>query len=752
MLSLNPYLNGMTEAGHRPALYMNGRPVWGPHNYDLETYGEMRVAFLTSLESMQTHGGALIIQFTPQMERSAIIFFNIVMGGLIRQGTKVRFTQFLDAPMLVMPEDASVWLIHHAGLFPDLMMALENWIRPGRVTILSGTTSTLAPLAFNIPSLLFPGFAPPDQGFDRKEKEAVMMDHKILASKDHALGRENLLTKIHRQVALFDAWASPIPLGLLARCLKMDEDDLAPLVEELYQEGEEGILYWVEREKPPMLMVSTRSEGYAHRCLASLVEGQGLSLDDYRPLVQAIQPDKMGERYALLHLLLGMLANSRSRWRLGAELFGVDKMRELVLADWHPIRTIALAGSPAEHLLWGLCLTRLGLLDQGRNILECGMRKDKKNVFIQQALAHLLSLWSRLDENKGEDAARAFDRATELTKGNKHIWQAWGVFEAERGNWRGAEYCFQKALSIDPRNIFSLVARANMYLDRGDPEKAKVDLSKAFDIDPANLYAIHMNGRIALYSGEWKAAAQSWQRILKTDKHNIYTLQSLAYMARVRGCWDIGRQYLEKAIDIDPENVAILLEIGLLDQDMRFFVSSQDAKDQHLRGALAYFYRALSVAPWNPKVIVSLAIAERQSGKVQEAKERLETLIKRLPNNDHARHALAVCENDLGDRDGMIRRLQSIHDERRGRNLPVLFLLIEAMIVKGQTEEAKRSLRDIERNRLQGMSAVKKINALLETAHLYLLLDEKQRARSVLHVAERLDPDNMRIKWFKERN
>lgn len=753
MLSLNPYLNGMTEAGHRPALYMNGRPVWGPHNYDLETYGEMRLAFLTSLESMQTHGGALIIQFTPQMERSAIIFFNIVMGGLIRQGTKVRFTQFLDAPLLVTPAEASVWLIHHAGLFPDLMMALENWIRPGRVTILSGTTSTLAPLAFNIPSLLFPGFAPPDHGFDLKEKEAVMMDHKILASKGHDFGRKDLLSNIHRQVALFDAWGSPIPLGLLARCLKMDEDDLAPIVEELYQEGEEGILYWVEREKPPTLMVSTRSEGYARRCLEKLLaDGQELSLNDYRPFIQSIRPEERGERYALLHLLLGMLANSLSRWRLGAELFGVDKIRQLVRADWNPIHAIALAGSPAEHLLWGLCLTRLGLFDQGREILERGIRKDKKNIYLHQALSRLLGLWSCLEESKGEEAARAFDRAAGIDKGNKHIWQAWGVFEAERGNWLGAEYCFQKALAIDSRNVFSLAARANMYLDRGDLEKAKTDLSKAIDIDPANLYAIHIDGRIAFYSREWVAAAQRWQGMLNADIHNLYALQSLAHMARVRGHWELGRQYLKNALDIDPENEAVLLEMGLLEQEMGFFASSQEAKDQHLRGALAYLHRALSVAPWNPKVIVSLAVAERHSGKIQAAIERLETLIRRLPNNDHARHALALCENEQGDREGMIRRLQTIHDERRGRNLQVLLSLIEAMIGKGQTEEAKRSLRDIEHSRLQGMSAIKKIDALLGTARMYLLMNEEQRAAAVFQKAERIDPDNLRIKWLKERN
>lgn len=752
MLSLNSHLDGMDEAGHRQALYLNGRPVWGPHIYDLETYGEMRSSFLESLETLHSQGGALVLPFAPQAERSVIIFLNIVMGGLVRQGIPVRFTQLLDAPMLMLPEDAPVWLIHHAGSFPDLMMTMENWIRPGRAAILTGTTSALAPLAFNIHSLLFPGFSKPDDSFDQKEKEAVRMDHRILASKDHALGRKDLLSNIHHQVALFDAWGSPIPLGLLARCLAMDEDELAPLVEELYQEGEEGILYWVEREKPPTLMVSTRSEGYARRCLELLTEGQGLSLDDYRPFIQSIRPEDRGERYALLHLLLGMLANSRSRWRLGAELFGVDKIRQLVRADGNPIRAIAIAGSPAEHLLWGLCLTRLGLFDQGRDIFESGIRKDKKNVYLHQALSRLLGLWSCLDESRGEEAARAFDRAAGIDKGNKHIWQAWGVFEAERGNWRGAAYCFQKALAIDSRNIFSLAARANMYLDQGDLEKAKTDLSKALDIDPANLYAIHIDGRIAFYSGEWVVAAQRWQDMLNADKHNLYALQSLAHMARVRGHWELGRKYLKNALDIDPENEAVLLEMGLLDQDMGFFAFSQEAKDQHLRGALAYLDRALRVAPWNPKVIVSMAVAERQSGKIQEARDRLETLIRRLPNNDHARHALALCENEQGDREGMIRRLQSIHDERRGRNLQVLFSLIEAMIGKGQTEEAKRSLRDIEHSRLQGMSAIKKIDALLETARLYLLMNEEQRAAAVFRKAEGLDPDNWRIKWFKERD
>ena len=751
MLSLNPCIDDGKEMDPRQSLYLNGRPVWGPHLYDFVSCGEMRAAFLETLEAMREIGGAVLVPFAGQAERSLMIFLNIVAGGLIHQGVRVHFTQFLDVPALFPPpQSCSVWLIYQADAFPDLQMILEKWLQTGRAAILAGFPSSLSPSLFNAPAKLFEGFEVSSPDFDRLETEALAFAQNTLASLHTRQKQIVSMSDIHRQVALCDAWGVSVPLELLARCLKMEEDELAPLVEELYREGEDGILYWLAREKPPALMVATRSESYARRFVMLLSGEQGLTMNDYRTLVESVDAERVSERYTLLQLFLGMTARARFRRQLGENNFNIESLREFILVCWKKVQSVAAAGSSAEHLLWGLCLLRLGLFEQGRSVLSQGVIKDKTNIYLHQALARLLALWSRMDDGKVGEAEAAFQRASALDKNNVYVWQAWGVFSSEKANWQRAEYCFQKALAVSARNVFVLAARANMHLDMGQIEKADADLAAAAVVADDNLHVMHLLGRLAFWRGEWAQAERYWRDMLHQDKNNSYASQSLAYMARQRGNWGASAFYLNSVLENDPENEACLLEAGLLRQDKAMFMAEGETRRCSLEEALMYFERALGVAPWNPKVIVALSVAERLLGKVDAAADRLVKLLNLLPDNDYAGYALALCEQARGNETAMLRHLRVIYERRRGHNLTVLFALIEIMIKKGQTEDARRELLDIIRHKLSDLAALKQIEARLEAARLFAALDEKKDAGRALNEADRIDPENQRISWCRE--
>jgi len=749
MLSLNLFIDDGKEMDPRQSVYLNGRAVWGSHIYDLETYGEMRADFLKSLAAMQELGGLLLVPFTGQAERSLLIFLNIIAGGLIHEGKRVHCAQFLDTPALSQPKDYSVWLIYQADAYPDLQMRVEDWLAPGRVAILAGLGSALSPSAFNAPAELFLGFESFSDD-DGRAKEVIESDRNILTNMSEQRKQRVSMPDIHRQVALCDAWGVSLPLGLLACCLNMEEDELAPMVEELYQAGKEGILYWVEREKPPTLMVSTRSEDYARRFLTYLAGSQNLTLKEYLTLLDAAQPALISERYALLQLFLGMLAHVRFRSLLG-ENFNIAALRDFVFDSWKTIHAAIEAGSSAEHLLWGLCLLRLGLLEKSWSVLTQGIKLDKNNIYLQQALARLLGIWSQIDNGKREEAEKAFQQAVKIDKKNIYVWQAWGVFAAEQANWQRAEYCFQNALALNDRSVFVLAARANMYLDMGQIEKAETDLLKAVSEDAGNFHRLHLLGRIHCWRGNWEQASRQWHNMLEKDKRNVFAAQSLGHLARMRGQWQDSRAYLDFALDNDPENVACLLEVGLLRQDMGTFALSDEARRRELDEALICFERALQIAPWNPKIIVSFATAERLAGKTESAANRLDALLRRLPDNDYAGHALALCDRDLGRETAMTARLRAIHDARRGRNLPVLFSLIEIMIKNGQTDDARQVLQDVVRHKIRDMAAIKRIETLLEAARLFVILDDKTAATEAIEEAKRIDPDNLRISWFMER-
>jgi tetratricopeptide (TPR) repeat protein len=222
-------------------------------------------------------------------------------------------------------------------------------------------------------------------------------------------------------------------------------------------------------------------------------------------------------------------------------------------------------------------------------------------------------------------------------------------------------------------------------------------------------------------------------------------------MARVRGYWDDARERLASALGDDPENEACLLEMGLLHHDMGISATKEKEREQFLTEALLFYRRALRVAPWNPRIVVSLAIAERLTGNSREAKQRLEELLRHLPSNEYAVHALALCDMELGNGRAMINRLQAINEKRRGRNLPVRFSLVQEMVANGQQEEARRIIQDIVQHRIGELAAVKKIDALLEAARLHLVMGNVPDAKRLMEQAQNLDPGNLRIKTMMNR-
>lgn len=720
-------------------LYLNGRPVYGPHLFDLETYGDMRLDFHKALDNLRFRGGVLLVPFTLPAERSLVLFLNIIMGGLDVQGLKTTFTQFLSDPLLCPPRNADTWVIHRAGAFPALSAVLEAWVTSGRVAVLTDSAVSFGFLSASFPTLTFPGFDNPDPLFEDGEG-------RIEWDNCRQLEKQALLKTVHERVALFDAWGAPIPFRLLARSVSAHEDDLSPLIEDLYARG---ILYWVSREKPPALLVATRGAGYAQTLLSAMAaDGAGLSLDSYAEVFRIVQPDDTEQRYALLNLLTGMLADARLRRKLGAGLFSIGKISDFLKQQWPCIKALISAGSPAEHLLWGLCFLRTGLMAQADAIFVMGLSRDKKNSFLLQARARLLGLWSRIDEKKIDDAFMAFERAVREDKNNKHIWHSFAVFEAGRANGSGAEFCFGKALTLAPNNVYTLAARADMYLDRGDADKALTDLSAALALDPENPRVLHMKGRAAMFNAKWADAVECWRQILQRDRNNPYALHSLGHMARVRGHWEECRLHLTKVLsDIDPENEAALLEMGLMALDRAAYEADQNIKRTHLDEALTALYDALEVAPWNPKVIVSLANAQRLSGHNHGATARLQDLLQRLPGNSYAQHALALCEYDAGDIDGMLTRLQGILDAHKGRHYPALFAIIEATLRRGGITDARRALLNINIQSVREISALENINVLLETARLYHMMHEAELAASAVWAATKIDPENERIKW-----
>lgn len=713
-------------------LYWQGRPVWGPHLYDLETLAEIRTAIQDAAAPVQATGGVLLLPAAPEAELSALHLLSLLAGSLRWQGQVVAFSQFLAEPYLQLPDPVvSCWLIHQAHLFPNLRLCLETWLQPGRLAVVTGPAEYWEANPLPVPVVTATAFVdylqPVEQllaDFARQEDLLLQEIQQNLTADPHTLRRQ-----AHHWVCLTEAWGVPLPLALLAALLQVDEDRLGEAVEEAYQQG---ILFWVEREKPPALLVASRGSGYARRYLQEQVSCHGLTLEQYQALFTACHPEEREERYTLLKLLQSWLAQSRNRWSLG---FHCAQMRELVARHWPRLRELVRAGSAAEALLWGQCLGRLGLFAKAQEIFTAALRREPRNPFLLQAQAHLLAKWSQGDPRQAEAAAAAFAAACQAVPHNVYLWQARGVFEAERRNRHGAETCFAKALNLDPGNLPTLTARADMYLESGDWDKAEQDLQRAQKLAPNNIYTLHLLGRWHFYRGEWTAAQESWQQLLHLDRRSLYAFQSLGHLARRRGRTQEAAAYLAQALDLDPENTAVLLELTLL------HLADPAAGDQ----AAAYLERALAVEPANPKLLVSRAHLLLEQGDAARAREELEHFLARHPENIPAWHILGRTFLALGQPEEMAKAFQKIVQLSRGRNLQVYLTWAESARHLGRREEAGRLLTTalaVYRDYGATWPASDRFDGLLALARLAEALGWEVEAAAARREAEQLDPEH----------
>jgi len=700
-------------------LYINDRPVWGPDIYDLETVVEFRNNAIEKINSL-INGGALIIPFAKNAERSVLIFLNILTGKLLDLKYKVHYDQFLCYPYLNKPlPEINIWRIHHAPRYKNLNIMMENWIKPGSIAILTGLDELFDKDLLKIPFNIFSEFSIPNVQFDQEIENALM-------SVLNEIKENNITKKAHHVVCLCDGWGVPLPFDLLSKILDQDPDTLSPVIERAYQKE---ILFWIEPDRPPSLLVSNVSEAYALQYLKFLSKEKLISLNDYISIFEVIDCKIQDERYTALKLIQSWLVNTKIRYSISSEKFCITQIKEFILKNWNLLKKIAFSGNSIEHLVWSQCLAQVNMFNYSYEILESGLNNDPKNIFLNQYKAHLLALWCRVNPAKIKNAHTAFAEATNICKNNIWLWQARGDFEAKSGNRMGAETCFKKALEIDPKNIHTLAARADMNLDYGLLDRAELDLKKADIIDSQNMYIKHLKGRLFFYQGKWHDAEQEWEKMLISNKQHPFALQSLGNMARERGLWDQAQVYLNKALTFDPENIAVLLEIGVLKRKWGQFEldmgNVQKAKE-FFSSSFKILQKAKMLEPENPKVIVEISSLDRLLGNIETAIERLEKILLVWPNNIHARHLLALCFADQGLYIEMETQFKKILSNNK-KNILVYYSLARINIIKNNISRAKEYLRQADRiEQSLNLPIPKKINTLIEKNRILKLMNKNE--------------------------
>jgi tetratricopeptide (TPR) repeat protein len=208
---------------------------------------------------------------------------------------------------------------------------------------------------------------------------------------------------------------------------------------------------------------------------------------------------------------------------------------------------------------------------------------------------------------KYSDATAIFDRYTTERPAN-----AWGHYMLGLSAWKSgdlakSEQAFEKALSVDPRHVKSLVNLSRVFIEQKRHDEAVERLSRAAEIDPESTEVYRLLGRTYHTQGKTDEAVSAYRRAIELNELDAWSLNNLGLVFLETERADEALPLLTKATELRPEVPVFHNNLGMaLEHTGRF------------RAAATAYKAALAADPGYDKAKRNLARVEAVQGDSEE--------------------------------------------------------------------------------------------------------------------------------------
>jgi tetratricopeptide (TPR) repeat protein len=210
---------------------------------------------------------------------------------------------------------------------------------------------------------------------------------------------------------------------------------------------------------------------------------------------------------------------------------------------------------------------------------------------------------------KYSDATVIFDRYTLERPAN-----AWGHYMLGLSAWKSgdltkSEGAFEKALSVDPQHVKSLVNLSRVLLEQKRPDAAIERLSRAAEIDPESTEVYRLLGRTYHTQGKTEEAVSAYRRAIELNELDAWSMNNLGLLFLETERADEALPLLTKATELRPEMPVFHNNLGMaLEHTGRF------------KAAATAYKAALAADPGYDKAKRNLARVEGVQGDSEETK------------------------------------------------------------------------------------------------------------------------------------
>lgn len=164
---------------------------------------------------------------------------------------------------------------------------------------------------------------------------------------------------------------------------------------------------------------------------------------------------------------------------------------------------------------------------------------------------------------KYSDATAIFDRYTTERPAN-----AWGHYMLGLSAWKSgdlakSEQAFEKALSVDPKHVKSLVNLSRVLIEQKRPDEAVERLSRAAAIDPESTEVYRLLGRTYHTQGKTDEAVSAYRRAIELNELDAWSMNNLGLIFLETDLADEALPLLTKATELRPEVAVFHNNLGM---------------------------------------------------------------------------------------------------------------------------------------------------------------------------------------------
>jgi tetratricopeptide (TPR) repeat protein len=208
---------------------------------------------------------------------------------------------------------------------------------------------------------------------------------------------------------------------------------------------------------------------------------------------------------------------------------------------------------------------------------------------------------------KYSDATAMFERYTGQRPAN-----AWGYYMLGLSAWKSgdrakSEQAFEKALSIDPMHVKSLVNLSRVFLEEKRYDDALDRLTTAAEINPESTEVFRLLGRTYVAQGKSGEAMDAYRRAIEIDNLDAWSMNNFGLLLVETKRAEEALPLLAKAVELRQGVPAFHNNLGMaLEQTGRF------------KAAVTAYKGALTADPGYDKAKRNLARVELVQGNAEE--------------------------------------------------------------------------------------------------------------------------------------